>query len=437
MTRPVSRRRFLAQSAVVSAVASGYFVNPGRAADSKSPNERLNLAAVGATGRAGANIQGCASQNIIAIADVDSGLLDKGAVPYPNARKYRDYRVMLEKEAEKIDGVLVGTPDHSHAPAAAMALRLGKHVYCEKPLTHTVKEARTLANLAKEKKLVTQMGTQIHAGANYRRVVELVEQNAIGAIREVHVWAGAQYTGGKFTTDKPCPETLNWDLFLGPAPERPYSDGVHPFHWRRFWDYGTGALGDFGCHFMDLVHWALKLRNPVKVRAEGPEVEAVSTPAWNIVHYEYPARGDLPPVKLTWYDSGRRPPLLATLKDAAGKPLDWGGGQLFVGEKGMIVSDYGRNLLLPADKFTDYKRPEAYIPDSIGHHEEWINAIKTGGTTTCNFDYSGALTESVLLGTVAYRSGEAIEWDSENLKVKNSEKAQQLIHKEYRKGWTL
>jgi predicted dehydrogenase len=437
MSRRLDRRQFLAQSAAVSAIASGYFINPSAAAESKSPNERLNLAAVGATGRAGANIQGCASQNIIAIADIDSDLLEKGSVPYPNARKYRDYRVMLEKEAQNIDAVLVGTPDHSHAPAAAMALRLGKHVYCEKPLTHTVKEARTLAELAKKNKLVTQMGTQIHAGDNYRRVVELVEKNAIGPIREVHVWANAVYTGGVFTTDKPCPPNLDWDLFLGPAPQRPYSDGVHPFAWRKFWDYGTGSLGDFGCHYMDLVHWALKLRNPVSVSADGPPLDAVSTPAWNIVEYQYPARGELPAVKLTWYDSGKQPPLLGILKNKEGKAFDWKSGQLFVGERGMILSDYGRNVLLPEDKFADYKRPEPYIPNSIGHHEEWLKAIKTGGETTCNFDYSGALTESVLLGTVAYRSGEKIEWDSENLKVKNSEKAQQLVHKEYRKGWTL
>ncbi len=438
MIRRPTRRQFLAQSAVATAtIGAGYFVNPTRAAGSQSPNERLNLAAVGTTGRAGANIQGCASQNIIAIADVDSALLDKGSAPYPAARKYRDYRVMLEKEVSKIDAVLVGTPDHSHAPAAAMALRLGKHVYCEKPLTHTVREARTLAELAKKNRLVTQMGTQIHAGDNYRRVVELVESNAIGPVREVHVWASAVYTGGKFTTGTPCPPNLDWDLFLGPAPKRPYSDGVHPFNWRRFWDYGTGSLGDFGCHYMDLVHWALKLRNPITVKADGPEVDSVSTPAWNIVEYEYPARGDLAPVKLTWYDSGKQPPLLATLKNKQGEPFDWKAGQLFVGEKGMILSDYGRNVLLPEDKFADYQRPEPYIPKSIGHHEEWLNAIKTGGTTTCNFDYSGALTESVLLGTVAYRAGERIEWDSANLKVTNSEKAQELIHKEYLKGWTL
>ena len=182
-----------------------------------------------------------------------------------------------------------------------MALRLKKHVYCEKPLTHTVLEARTLAELANKNKLVTQLGTQIHAGDNYRRVVELVQGNAIGPIREVHVWAGAVYTGGTFKT-APLPKNVDWDLWLGPAVERPYSEGIHPFHWRKFWDYGTGSLGDFGCHYMDLTHWALKLRNPVRVSAQGPEYEPVSTPAWLIVKYDFPARGKLPPLKLTWYD---------------------------------------------------------------------------------------------------------------------------------------
>ena len=205
---------------------------------------------------------------------------------------------MLEKEADKIDAVMVGTPDHTHAPAAAMALRLGKHVYCEKPLTHTVFEARTLANLAKEKKLVTQMGTQIHAGDNYRRVVELIKAGAIGKVTECHVWVTAKYSGGKFTTGTAAPAGLDWDLWLGPAPERPYSEGVHPFDWRKFWDYGTGALGDFGCHYMDLVHWALDLRAPTAVAAEGPPVDPVSSPEWCIAHYEYPARGEQPPVKL-------------------------------------------------------------------------------------------------------------------------------------------
>ncbi|MCA9119472.1 MAG: Gfo/Idh/MocA family oxidoreductase [Planctomycetaceae bacterium] len=440
MPSQISRRRFV-QSAALS-VAGGYLVNPTQAQQTDSPNERLNIACVGATGRAGADIAGVSSQNIIAIADVDADLLEKGSAKYPSANKYRDFRVMLEKEADKIDAVVVGSTDHTHAPAAAMAMRMKKHCYCEKPLTHTVYEARVLAGLAKENHLVTQMGTQIHSMDNYRRVVELVETGAIGPIREVHVWASAVYTGGKFTTNTSAPKNLDWDLWLGPAVERPYSEGVHPFNWRRFWDYGTGALGDFGCHYMDLVHWALKLRNPTSVSAQGPEYDPVSTPAWCVVDYEYPARGDLPPVKLTWYDSGKKPSQLESIikrqpLDQNGKPMNAGSGQLFVGEKGMILSNYTQRSFVPAEDFSDFRAPDPYIPESLGHHEEWLNAIKSGGPTTCNFDYSGALTESVLLGTVAYRSGEKVEWDSANLKVTNSEKAQQFVHKEYRKGWTL
>jgi len=437
-----NRRDFLKTSAAASGlVLSGYFVNPTPAAESKSPNERLNIAAVGTTGRAGANVQELSSQNIVALADVDSDLLEKGAANYKGVRKYRDFRIMLEKEADKIDAVCVGTPDHTHAPAAAMGLRMKKHVYCEKPLSHTVFEARTLARLAAENKLVTQMGNQIHAGDNYRRVVELVQTGAIGGVKEVHVWAGARYSGAKFTTGTPTPKNLDWDLWLGPAPQRPYSDGVHPFQWRKFWDYGTGALGDFGCHYMDLVHWALKLKGPTKIAVEGPPVDAVSAPDWLIAHYDYPARENMPAVKMHWYDSGKQPEILAGIlaanKDDQGKPLAWGSGQLFVGEKGMILSDYGRYLLLPKDKFVDFKRPEPFIPKSIGHHNEWVNAIKNGGPTTCNFDYSGALSEAVLLGVVAYRSGKEVQWDAANLKVTNNPAAQEFVHKEYRKGWTL
>ncbi len=433
----LSRRRFLHTTAATGATLSlGYFINPSPAAPSNSPNEKLNIAAVGVTGRAGEDVRGCASENIIALADVDQNKLDQGAQPWPNALKYADFRVMLEKNAEKIDAVVVGTPDHTHAPAAALALRMKKHVYCEKPLTHTVFEARTLARLAAENKLVTQMGNQIHAGDNYRRVVELIQSGAIGEVKEAHVWSNAQYTGAKFT-DALVPAGLNWDLWLGPAPERPYSKDVHPFQWRRFWDYGTGALGDFGCHYMDLTHWALKLRAPTTVSAEGPPVDPVSCPAWTIVNYEFPERENLPAVKLTWYDGGKRPELLKTLATADGKPLDWGAGQLFVGSRGMLISDYGRHLLLPEEKFADFQRPEKTIPSSIGHHEEWLEAIRTRGETTCNFDYSGSLTEAVMLGVVAYRSGVKLEWDAENLKVTNSPEAQQFVHTEYRKGWVL
>lgn len=434
MSQKQNRRDFLSTSAALS--ASALFVNPGHVQASRSANDKLNIAAVGTKNRALANIRGCNTENIVALCDIDSNFLDSTGNDYPNARKYRDFRVMLEKEADKIDAVLVGTPDHCHAPAAAMALRMKKHVYCEKPLTHTVYEARTLANLAKENQLITQMGTQIHAGNNYRRVVELVQSGAIGDIKRVHVWVPAVYNQGVYKpTEKP--PHVDWDLWLGPAPERPYSADVHPFKWRNFWDYGTGGLGDFGCHYMDLVHWALDLRAPEKISAKGSAVDPVSCPDYVIADYHYPARGKMPPVHLTWYDGGQKPEILKSLKDKNGQPIDPRSGQLFIGEKGMILSNYSQHTLLPTEKFVDFTPPEQTIPNSIGHHQEWIHAIKTGGTTTCNFDYSGALTEAVLLGTVAFRSGQDLEWDAPHLKVTNSPAAQALIHKEYRKGWTL
>jgi predicted dehydrogenase len=442
MSRRSSRRQFLTTSAAAaSALTLGAYANPALAQESKSPGERVRIAAVGTTRRAGENLKQLAEQAIVelvALSDVDDNQMNEAAAKYPSARKYRDYRVMLEKEAGNIDAVLVSPPDHSHAPAAAMAMRLGKHCYCEKPLTHTVLEARTLANLAKEKKLVTQMGTQIHAGDNYRRVVELIQSGAIGDVKEAHVWVTASYTDAHFTTGTPAPAGLDWDLWLGPAPQRPYSEGVHPFAWRKFWDYGTGALGDFGCHYMDLVHWALDLRAPTTVEATGPAYDPVSCPAWCIAKYDYPARGKFPALQLHWYDSGKQPEIATSLK-VGGKPLGevFKSAQLFIGSQGMLISDYNRHVLLPEDKFVDFKRPEPTIPKSVGHHREWIEAIKTSGKTTCNFDYSGALTEAVLLGTVAYRSGKRIEWDAANLKVTNTPEAQQFVHKEYRKGWTL
>jgi predicted dehydrogenase len=434
-----SRRTFLSSSAAASAALTlGAYANPAAAQQPKSPNDRLRIAGVGTTNRAAADLKELASQEIVALADVDDNLMAKGSVPYPNARKYRDFRVMLEKEAGNIDAVLVSTPDHIHAPAAAMALRLGKHVYCQKPLTHTVFECRTLTNLAREKKLITQMGNQIHSSDNYRRVVELIKSGAIGKVSECHVWVTAEYHGAKFTTGDPVPAGLDWDLWLGPAPERPYSKGIHPFDWRKFWDYGTGALGDFGCHFIDLCHWALDLGAPTSVSAEGPPPDAVSCPEWCIAHFEYPSRGSQPPVKLTWYDSGKQPELAKTLM-LKGKPLNqtFPRAQLFIGTEGMIVSDYSKLAILPEDRFIDFKSPEQTIPKSVGQYQEWVDAIKGTGKTLCNFDYAGNLTEAVLLGTVAYRTGQKIEWDATNLKIKNSPAAQQLVHKEYRKGWTL
>lgn len=445
MNHAVSRRSFLAHSlAATGSLATAWHVNPQPAAASRSSLEKLNIAAIGTANRAGANIKGCASQNIVAIADIDTNFLEAAGSTYKSARKYRDFRVMLEKESERIDAVIVATPDHTHAAAAAMAMRMGKHTYCEKPLTHTVYEARKLAELAAENQLVTQMGTQIHAGNNYRRVVELVQSGTIGPVREVHVWVGVDYSTGRLQAAKK-PKSVDWDLWLGPAPKREYVEStiggetqtVHPFHWRWFWDYGSGGLGDFGCHYMDLAHWALKLKHPTRIAASGPPVQEEATTSGIQVEYHYPARDGMPPVKLHWYDGGKKPSQLSEFRAADGKPLNWNSGQLFIGEHGAIISDYGKHQLLSKSGSGDFERPEPFIENSIGHHNEWIEAIKNGGSTTCNFDYSGALTEAVLLGVASYRSGSPIEWDAKNLVVKNSTHAQQFIHKEYRQGWTL
>jgi predicted dehydrogenase len=431
----VSRRDFIATS--TAALAAGLFVNPLRAADSKSPNEKLNIACVGTAGQAGWNISNLQSENIVALCDVDSNYLGAAAQKYSQAKQFRDFRQMLDKEGKNIDAVLVATSDHVHAPATAMALRMGKHVYCEKPLTHTVPEARLMAELAKKAKVATQMGTQIHAGDNYRRTVELVQGGAIGPVKEVHVWVGGAWANGRFNTGTPVPANLDWDLWLGPATERPYTNNVHPAHWRDFWEYGGGHLADLGCHRIDLAHWALDLRHPTACRAEGPEVHPDGCPAWLIVNWDYPARGSLPPVRLTWYHGGKQPDLLKTIKTKDGQPVNWGNGVLFVGDQGMLYSDYGNHVLLPEEKYADFKRPAQTIPASIGHHQEWIQACKTGSPTTCNFDYSGALTEAVLLGNVAYRCGQALAWDAAKLKATNTTEADKFLNKAYRKGWDV
>ncbi|MGB2823788.1 MAG: Gfo/Idh/MocA family oxidoreductase, partial [Phycisphaerae bacterium] len=410
------------------------------AAANASPNGKLNVAVIGVAGRGGANLGGVSSQNIVALCDVDANNLARAAKRFPGAATFADFRRMLDKLERQIDAVVVSTPDHTHAVAAAMAMRMGKHCYCEKPLTHSVHECRTLIELAGKNKLVTQMGTQIHAGGNYRRVVEIVQAGLLGVVREVHVWHTVSYGGGDRPKDTPpVPEHLSWDLWLGPAPQRPYHPCYLPGRWRGWSDFGTGGLGDFGCHYMDLPFWALKLRHPTTVEADGPPVHPESTPRWLEVRYEFPARGDLPPVKMNWYDGGRRPAMLDDVLqplggDAANK---WRCGILFVGAKGMVLANYGSRLLLPTGKFADVEPPKETIPASIGHHREWIEACKAAGPTTCNFDYSGTLAEAVLLGTVAYRAGEKLTWNARDLKATNCPKADRYIRRDYRKGWTL
>ncbi len=429
MQHRISRRQWLTQTAAIGALAA---VGPRAWATRQGPNEKLNIGIIGTSGRALGNIEGVQGENIVAVCDIDDKLVDIASGRFPKAKTFADFRKLIEMPG--LDAVVISTADHTHAPAAALALRAGKHVYCEKPLTHTVHEARTLAKLAAEAKVATQMGTQIHATDNYRRVVELVQAQAVGPIRAVHVWLGAaKWAGGERPiTAEPVPPSLHWDLWVGPAPMRAYHSTYLPANWRRWWDFGNGTMGDMACHFMDLPFWALDLRHPTKVVADGPKPHPETTPDWLTVRYEFPARGALPPVALTWYDGQKRPEVLAE-----NGVKGYSNGVLFVGDKGAIVADYDHVTLLPQDQYSDFKAPAPSIPRSIGHHAEWIAACKDGRPTTCNFDYSGALTEAVLLGNVSFRTGSALDWDAANLKATNCPAADEFIQRASRPGWTL
>jgi predicted dehydrogenase len=429
----MSRRRFLKQSLCLTASATTFGVwSESQAADSLSANEKLKILCVGTAHRARANINGVAQEDIVGVCDIDTRYLDKAKSDFPAAKAYRDYREMIAAEADKADAIVVATADHSHAPAAIRAINAGLHCYCEKPLTHTVAEARILAEAAKHKGVVTQMGTQIHAGNNYRRVVEVIRSGAIGEVSDVHVWVGKGWGGGERPTDSdPVPDYLDWDLWLGPAPERPYKEGrYHPANWRRWWDFGQGTLGDMGCHYIDLPFWALDLRHPTSVAADGPEVHPETCPLGLVVKYRFPERNGRPAVNLTWYDGNRTPSTVVGEKVPRS-------GVMFIGSEGKLFADYGSYRLLPESSFKGYQPPKPTIPNSVGHHREWIQACKTGGETTCNFDYSGALTEAVLLGNVAYRCGQPLAWDGAKLAATNCPQADALINKSYRAGWEV
>jgi predicted dehydrogenase len=429
MANEITRRRLLQNAALTGA---GIWA-ASRTADARvlGANDRLNIGLVGVANRGRDDLDGVKSENIVAICDIDDNYLARVKMEYPNATTYNDFRKMMEQK--DIDAVVVATPDHVHAAASSAAILSGRHIYCEKPLAHSVFEVRRVTELAHKHNRVSQMGTQIHAENNYRRVVEMIQADAIGPVREVHVWVERVWAGGEVPADTPpVPENLHWDLWLGPAKERPYSPVYLPGNWRGWWAFGNGTLGDMACHHMDLPWWALDLNAPTKVSAEGPPVSAEVTPPWLIVHYEFPARGSKPPVNLTWYHGRKRPEYFAQ-----GKLPTWRDGTLFVGEKGMLIADYGERKLLPEKDFVGYVPPKPTIPESIGHHKEWIEACKHGGTTTCNFNYSGPLTEAVLLGAVAYRTGTTIDWDSKRLKAKDCPEADAILKPTYRDGWTV
>ncbi|MCX8157782.1 MAG: Gfo/Idh/MocA family oxidoreductase [Verrucomicrobiae bacterium] len=433
MNQPMKRRRFLAGMSLGTLALAGVAPQVWSQNGGVPPSRKLNLGVIGVANRGGENLRAVAFENIVALCDVDKNNLSLAAQRFPNAKTFQDFRELLEVEG--LDAVVISTPDHCHAVIAAAALNKGLPIYCEKPLARTVSEARRITELARQKRKVTQLGTQIHASRNYRRVVELVQSGVIGAVREVHVWVQVVYGGVKMPTEfPPVPPSLNYDLWLGPLEFRPYSPEWVPFKWRNWWAFGGGTLADFGCHYMDLPHWALELSHPRAVEVlEGPPVDAESVPTWLKVRYEHPARGNKPPVTLYWYQGQGRYPERLTPEQYR----QWRSGVLFVGEEGQIIANYTNHELWPEQKFANFQRPKPFIKDSPGHHAEWLEAIRNGGTPTCHFDYAGPLTETALLGNVAYRAQKKLEWNWRELRAANAPEADKFVQHRYRAGWKI
>ncbi|MGE5609285.1 MAG: Gfo/Idh/MocA family protein [Bacillota bacterium] len=439
MTRTFTRRYFLQSTALA---ASAFALSPRGILRAQAPSDRLNVAFVGVGGRGAGNLAAISEckANIVALCDVDQNHLAAAAAKFPGAKTYADFRKLLEQK--DIDAVVVSTPDHFHAVTAIAAMRLGKHVYCEKPLTHSIYETRRLTESARKHKVATQMGNGGHSSEGTRLTVEWIQTGAIGPVREVHTWTnrakGWWPQGVPRPSDTPpVPPTLNWDLWLGPAPLRPYHPAYHPFKWRGWADFGTGALGDMGCHVFDVSYWALNLTHPTTIEAETSGYNGETFPEWSIIRYTFAQRGNMPPVKLTWYDGGKLPPRPADLEPGRemGSP---DGGTLFIGDKGTILTPLGgAPRLIPESKMKDFKRPDPFLPRSIGHHREWVEACKGGKPAGANFEYAGLLTEIVLLGNLAIRARKKIEWDGPHMKATNAPEADPLIHREYRNGWSL
>jgi predicted dehydrogenase len=442
--RRITRRTFLA-AAGATLVAPAF-------ARGRDAGNKLNIAMIGSGGRGAANMNSLASENIVALCDVNAKAVDAAAVKHPQAKKFTDFRKVFDNP-NFFDAVVVSTCEHTHAAATMLALKHGKHVYCEKPLTHNIAEARRIREEAAKVKVTTQMGIQNHANNNFRDVVELIQAGVIGPVREVHVWVnrawGLQSAEAfkrnendrlVFVTERPkqadpIPAGLDWDLWLGPAPARPFSSVYVPGpKWYRWWDFGNGTMSDLGSHWNDLPFWALKLKAPLTVEASGMPPHPEIAPATMTATYEYGARGDLPPVKLTWYQGEMKP---ALWKEGKIPTKGWNDGMLFIGGKGMLLSSYNKHILLPEKDFVDLKRPEKSLPRVANHYVEWIEACKNGKQALANFEYSGWLTEANHLGNVAYRVGKKLEWDAENLRARNAPEAEKYIHREYRKGWEL
>ena len=444
--RPTSRRTFLRTAAFTAAtfqIVPSYVLGLRGATP---PGEKLNVAGIGVSGQGGHDISQFTDENIVALCDVDWRHAAGTFKRFPGAKAYRDYRKMLE-ERKDIDAVVVATPDHVHAFASMAALQLGKHVYCEKPLTHSVWEARQIAQAAARAKVATQMGNQGQASEGTRRLAEHINAGAIGAVREAHIWTDRPGRGlrevywpqgiDRPSDTPPVPDTLSWDLWIGPAPARPYHPAYAPFRWRGWWDFGTGALGDIGCHTFDPVFRALRLGAPTSVQATSSPVNDETYPLASMVTYQFPARGDMPGVKLVWYDGGLRPARPEGMEKGAKFPTT---GRLLVGDRGYILNDE----IYPASRRREFADVPRTLPRSAGHYREWVDACKGGAAAGSNFAWAGPLTEAVLLGNVALRpemreemTEKALLWDAANLRFTNSDMANRFLRREYRAGWQL
>lgn len=382
--------------------------------------------------------------NIVALCDVDEKYAGETIKAYPKARYFKDYRKMLE-QVKELDAVVIATPDHTHAIIAMAAMKMGKHVYCQKPLTRTIHEAQLLAKTAKEMNVVSQMGNQGHASEGARLIKEWIQAGAIGDVRKVDIWTNRpvwpQGNIERPTEKPPVPTNLDWDLWLGPAPLKDYHPDICHFNWRGWQDYGTGALGDMGAHLLDHPYWALDLHYPTSVQASSTQYSKEAYPMAEIVTYEFPERGNMPAIELNWYDGGLTPPRPDALPDKRRMGMG-GSGVLYHGDKGMLMhGDYGNGpRLLPESAMKAFEKPEKTLPRSPGIHEEWIEAIKNGTKSTTDFSYSGPLTETMLLGNVAVlmkRKNAKLLWDAATKRFTNIDAANELLHYQYREGWTL
>ena len=443
----VSRRALLGGAA---AGVAAFTIVPSHVlggAGGQAPSNKLNVAGIGVGGRGSADINACAGENVVALCDVDSSRAGGTFKKFPKAKVYKDFRRMLDKEEKNIDAVTIGTPDHVHAPAAIRAMKMGKHVYCEKPMAHTVYEARRMTEVAKEMGVVTQMGNQGHGGSGLPLYYEYIKDGAIGTVKEVHVWSDRAGTrdrawwpqGVDRPKDTPAvPDTLDWNLWLGPAKWRPYHPAYVPFKWRGWWDFGCGALGDMAVHNADPAFFALELDAPTAVEAETSEVYDETLPVWNIIKFDFPAKGDRPAIKMTWYDGGKLPPRPAELEEGARMG---GNGILFIGTKGKLLgpSHAGAPRLIPEAKRKEYGRPPQILKRSIGHHKEWIQACKDNKPEDAKsgFWYAGPFTEALLVGNLAVRLGKRVEWDAKALRSPNCPEADNYISKFYRAGWEI